>query len=141
MYMPFMEDPHGYGAMVMLNLPWFSPGKRDAVKAAEESLSADRHALESVRNVARYELRNARARYDAAKSTFTIVDRDLLPQAQRNFDAAYSTYAAGQGDAIGLIDALRSFLDGRLDRVRALVHLATTAADLARVSGEKEHTK
>ena len=85
----------------------------------------------------RYQVRDARARHEAARSTFAILDTDLMPQAQRNFDAAYASYAAGQGDAIGLVDALRSYLDVRLDRIRALVHLTNTAADLARATGEK----
>jgi cobalt-zinc-cadmium efflux system outer membrane protein len=134
MYMPLMADPHAYGATVMLGLPWLSPGRRDAVKAAEEGLQAERHALHAARNLVRYELRDARARYEAARSTFTIVDSELLGQAQRTFDAAYGAYAAGQGDASGLIDALRSYLEVRLDRVRALVHLDEMATDLARVS-------
>jgi outer membrane protein TolC len=141
MYMPLMHDPHGYGAMVMLNIPWLGPAKRDAVKAAEESLAAEQHALASVKNVIRYEARDARARHQAARSTFEILDRDLLPQARRNFEAAESAYSAGQGDAFTLIDALRSYLDVRLDRVRALVHMADTAADLARVTGDEENEK
>ena len=139
MYMPLMEDPHGYGAMLMVNLPWLSLARGDAVRAAEATLTADRHALTSVRNVIRYQVRDARARHQAARSTLSILDADLLPQAKRNFDAAYATYAAGQGDAIGLVDALRSYLDVRLDRIRALVHLTNTAADLARATGEKEN--
>ena len=139
MYMPLMEDVHAYGAMVMLNIPWLSPARGDAVRAAEAALAADRHALTSVRNVIRYEVRDARARHQAARSTLSILDTDLMPQAKRNFDAAYATYAAGQGDAIGLVDALRSYLDVRLDRIRALVHLTNTAADLARATGEKEN--
>jgi outer membrane protein, heavy metal efflux system len=138
MYMPLMDEPHAYGVMAMFNVPWLSLARRDAVRAAEAAASAERHALESVRNAVRYERREARARYDAARSTFDIVERDLLPQAQRNFEAASATYGAGQGDAIGLVDALRSYLDVRLDRVRALVHLADAAADLARAAGEKE---
>jgi outer membrane protein, heavy metal efflux system len=141
MYMPLMEEPHAYGVMAMMNIPWLSPGKRDAVRAAEESLRAERHALESVRNVVAYEIRDARARYDAARSTFTIIDRDLLPQAQRNFEAANAGYTAGQGNAIGLVDALRSYLDVRLDRVRAVVHQATAAADLTRLAGEREDAR
>jgi outer membrane protein, heavy metal efflux system len=141
MYMPFMEDTHAYGAMVMMNLPWLSASKRDAMKAAEESLAADRHALESVRNVVAYEIRDSVARANAARSTFNILDTDLLPQAQRNFEAAQSAYAAGQGEAFGLIDSLRSYLELRLDRVRALVHLETAAADLERATGEKEKSQ
>jgi cobalt-zinc-cadmium efflux system outer membrane protein len=141
MYMPLMEHPHAYGLMAMLNIPWLSLAKRDAIRAAEESVNAERHSLESVRNVLNFEIRDARARYDAARSTFRIVDKDLLPQAQRNFDAGYASYAAGRGDAIGLVDALRSYLDVRLDRVRALAHVASAAADLARATGEKESSK
>lgn len=139
-FMPTMEDSHAYGAMVSMSLPWLNPGRRDAVRAAQESASADRYALESVRNTIRYQVRDAVAKYEAARSTFTIIDSDLLPQAQRNFEAAQAGYSAGQGDALVLIDALRSYLDVRLDRVRALVHLETTAADLERALGAKEKT-
>lgn len=138
MYMPVMEHRHSYGAMLMLNIPWLNAAKSDAVKASQSALQADRHALESVRNVVRYELRDARARYEAARSTFAIVDQNLMPQAQRNFEAAQSGYSAGQDDAITLVDSLRSFLDVSLDRVRALVHLETAAADLERAAGQEE---
>jgi outer membrane protein, heavy metal efflux system len=140
MYMPVMEDRHGYGVMLMLNLPWLSSGRGDAIEAAEHSASADRHALESVRNAVRYEVRDARARFEAARSTFDIIDQDLLPQARRNFETAQAGYGTGQGDAIALVDALRSYLDSRLDRLRGLVHLENAAADLARAVEEKERT-
>jgi len=140
MYMPFMESRHNYGAMVSINLPWLTPGRKDSIKAAEATLAADRHALESVRNTIRYQIRDAVARFEAARSTFTIVETDLMPQAQRTFESVQSGYSAGQGDALALIDALRSFLDVRLDRVRALVHLETAAADLERALGQKEKT-
>jgi outer membrane protein, heavy metal efflux system len=140
MYMPSMEHRHGYGAMLMLNLPWLSSARSDAIEAAEHSVTADRHALESVRNVVRFEARDARARFEAARSTFEIIDRDLLPQARRNFETAQAGYGAGQGDAIALVDGLRSYLDTRLDRVRSLAHLETAAADLARALEDKEMT-
>jgi outer membrane protein TolC len=139
-YMPMLEDSHGYGAMVSMSLPWLNPGRADAVRAAEESASAERYALESVRTAIRYEARDAAAKHQAARSTFTIIDSDLLPQAQRNFEAAQAGYSAGRGDAINLIDALRSYLEVRLDRVRALVQLETAAADLERAVGGKETT-
>lgn len=134
-YMPLMPDPHGYGLVLSMSLPWLSPGRRDAVEAAQQIASAERHALDSVRTTLRYEIADARAKHRAAESLFTIVERDLLPQARRNYDAASAAYAAGQSDAIALLDALRSYLDVRLDRVRALVHLEIAATELERVSG------
>jgi outer membrane protein, heavy metal efflux system len=132
MYMPAMPAPHGYGLMLMVNLPWLSPGRRDAVDAAEQALAADRHALQAVGNALAYQVRDTRARFEAARATFDIIDKDLLPFARRNLETAQAGYGAGRGDASVLVDALRSYLDTRLDRVRSLVHLEEAAADLAR---------
>jgi outer membrane protein TolC len=138
MYMPFMADRHGWGAKVMLNLPWLSGARSDTTAAAAATLTADQHALAAADNGARYQARDARARYDAARSTFEIIEQDLLPQARRNFETAQAAYGAGQGDAITLVDALRSYLDIRLDRVRSLVHLDDAATELARAAGNAE---
>jgi len=135
-YMPAFPDFHqAYGAMVAINLPWLSGGRRDEEREAEESLSADRHALESARNTVRYQLRDAAARVDSARRSFTIVDQDLLAQARRNLEAAQAEYAAGGGDAAGIIEALRDHLQVRIERVRALAELATSQTDLARAAG------
>ena len=72
---------------------------------------------------------------ESARESFTIIDQDLLAQARRSFEATQAAYAAGQGDAIGLIDALRSYLQVRIERVRALAELAASEADLERAAG------
>jgi outer membrane protein TolC len=121
--------------MVSMNLPWLSGRWGDQEREAEHTLRAEQHALESTRNVVRYELREAAARVDSARESFSIIDQDLLVQARRNFEATQSAYAAGHGDAIGLIDALRSYLQVRIERVRALAELASSQADLQRAAG------
>ena len=52
-------------------------------------------------NTVRYELRDAAARVDSARQSFTIIDQDLLAQARRSLEATQAAYAAGQGDAVG----------------------------------------
>ena len=49
-YMPtFPSDMrHAYGAMVAINLPWFSGRRAADQREAEESLQADRHAPDRV---------------------------------------------------------------------------------------------
>jgi outer membrane protein TolC len=121
--------------MVGINLPWLSGRHRDEEREAEETIVADRHALESTKNTVRYELRDAAARVDSARQSFTIIDQDLLAQARRSLEATQSAYAAGQGDAVGLLDALRSYLQVRIERVRALAELASSQADLERAAG------
>jgi cobalt-zinc-cadmium efflux system outer membrane protein len=135
-YMPMAVDVrHAYGAMVALNLPWLSGGRRDREKEAEQNLRAEQHALESTRNAVRYELRDAAARVDSARQSFTIIDQELLAQARRSLEITQAAYASGQGDAVALLDALRSYLEIRIERVRALADLASSQADLERAAG------
>ena len=135
-YMPMgIETHHGYGAMVAINLPWLSGRRRDEVRESEQTLLAEQHALASTRNAVRYELRDAAARLESARQSFTIIDQDLLAQAKRSLDATEAAYAAGRGDAIALLDALRSYLQVRIERVRALAELASSQTDLERAAG------
>jgi cobalt-zinc-cadmium efflux system outer membrane protein len=134
-YMPMAETRHGYGAMVGINLPWLSGRRRDEEREAEQTVTAERQALQSTRNVIRYQVLDASARLDSARQSFTTIEENLLLQARRNLDATQSAYAAGQGDAVGLLDALRAYLQVRIERVRALAELATSQADLERAAG------
>jgi outer membrane protein TolC len=131
-YMPMFPDfQHAYGAMVAINLPWLSGRRRDEEREAEQTVQAERHALESTKNTVRYELRDAAARVESARQSFTIIDQDLLARAKRT----QAAYAAGEGDAVGLLDALRSYLQVRIERVQALAELASSQTDLERAAG------
>lgn len=135
-YMPMnAETRHGYGAMLSMNLPWFSGRRRDEEREAEETLRAEEHVLASTRNAVRYELRDAEARVAAARQSFAIIDQDLLAASQRSLDATQAAYAAGQGDAMALLDALRSYLQVRIERLQALAEVASSQADLERAAG------
>src|SRR5262249_59879391 len=83
----------------------------------------------------RSQLGDAAARPESARQSFTIIDQDLLAQAKRSLDATQAAYAAGGSDAIALLDALRSYLQVRIERVRALAELVSSQADLERAAG------
>jgi outer membrane protein TolC len=135
-YMPMgSEVRHAYGAMVSMNLPWLSGRRRDEEAEAERTLRAEQHALEATRNAVRYELRDAAARVESARQSFNVIDQELLVQARRSLEATQASYAVGQGDALGLLEALRSYLQVRIERVRALSELAASEADLKRAAG------
>jgi cobalt-zinc-cadmium efflux system outer membrane protein len=134
-YQPTSAVQHAYGAMVSINLPWLSGGRRDRVREAEHALAADMRALESARNVALFELRDAQARLKAAEQSYRIIDRDLLPQARQSLEAAQAAFAAGKGDALGLLDSARSYLQVRVEHARALARLGSSSADLERALG------
>lgn len=135
-YEPMRADTHhSYAAMVQINLPWLSKQRSEEERAAELTVQAEQNALESTRNVVRYELHDAAARLESARQSFTIIDQDLLAQAKRSLDATQAAYATGGSDAIAVLDALRSYLQVRIERVRALAELASSQADLERAAG------
>jgi outer membrane protein TolC len=134
-YMPTIPDHQAYGAMVGINLPWLSGRHGDEEREAEQTLHAEEAALESAQNAVRYELHDAAARLESARQSFTIIDQELLAQARRGLEATEAEYASGHGDAVGLLDALRSYLQVRIERVRALAELASSQADLERAAG------
>ncbi len=134
-YQPTSDVRHAYGAMVSINLPWLSGRRRDQVRDAEHTLAADIRALESARNTARFEVRDALARLTAAQQSFRIIDRELLPQARQSFEAAQAAFGAGKGDALGLLDSARSYLQVRVEDARAVARLGSSLADLERAIG------
>jgi cobalt-zinc-cadmium efflux system outer membrane protein len=135
MYMPLEAEPHNYGVMFSMSLPWLNPRYGEELRAAEATLAAERSALSSTRLAARYELYEAVQRLKAARESFQIIERDLLPQAQQSFESAEAAYRGGQGDSLGMLDALRSLLDVRLERERALALVDSALADTERAAG------
>lgn len=135
MYMPPEVDLHNYGVMFSMSLPWLNPRHQEEVRAAEARLSAEKYALSSTRQAARYELHEAIERLRAARESLAIIERDLLPQAQQSFESAAGAYRGGQADSLGMLDALRSLLDVRLERERALARIEAALADTERAAG------
>jgi outer membrane protein TolC len=135
MYMPMEQEPHNYGVTLSMSLPWLNPRYGEEVRAAEARVSAERSALSSVRNAARYELFEASERLKTARESFVIIERDLLPQAQQSFESAQAAYRGGQGDSLSLLDALQSLLDVRIERERALARVETALANVERAVG------
>lgn len=135
MYMPPEADRHNYGIMFSMSLPWLNPKYGEQIRAAEATLAAERSALSNARYGAGYELYEALERLKAARESLAVIERDLLPQAQLSFESAQATYRGGQSDSLGVLDALRSLFDSRLERERALALVDTALADVERAAG------
>jgi outer membrane protein, heavy metal efflux system len=138
MYMPPESERHNYGVMFSMSLPWFNSAHAEAVRAAEAKLAAEQSALSGTRNAARYELYEAAESLKAARESLAIIERDLLPLAQQSFESAEAAYRGGQMDLTYTFDALRSLLDVRIERERALVRVDTALADLERAAGDSD---
>ncbi|MEA2696207.1 MAG: hypothetical protein QOI66_478, partial [Myxococcales bacterium] len=134
-YMPTQATHHGYGAMVSMSLPWLNPRHRDEVKAAERAQAADRSALRAQQAAARFALRDADAKVQAARETLALIHDRVLTDARRSFESAQAQFQSGQGNVTPVLDAGRSYLMVRIDEVRALADLESSRADFARAAG------
>jgi len=136
-YMPG-DGSSTYTAMLGFTLPWLSPRHGDEKREAAASLATAEQALFSARNQARYQLREALARYRAARDTQEVIERQLLPQAQMAADASQDAFRNRQTESLGLLDALRNLLDVRLELVRGRARVEEAWADLERAVAADE---
>jgi outer membrane protein TolC len=134
-YMPMFTTKHAYGAMVSMSLPWLNPRRRDEVRAAERAGAADRSALRAQQAAARFQLRDADAKVGAAREALALLHERVLPDARRSFESSQAAFKSGQGDITPVLDAARSYLQTRIDEVRAIADLETSQADYARAAG------
>jgi outer membrane protein TolC len=103
-----------------------------AARDAELHLDERRPELQAA---ARYQLRDAAARVEAARQTLLIVHERVLPDARRSFESARALFETGQGDVTAVLDAARGYLQVRIDEARAIADLESSRAELARAAG------
>ena len=135
-FQPTSDVRNAYGAMVGINLPWLNGKHQDDVDAAQAARDAESHAVVSTQNQVRRQVHEAYAQVAAMIEASRIAHEDLEPAAKHSLDAARAAYGSGAGDALAVLDALRSLLDVRLDQVRADAEIARAIADLERAAGD-----
>jgi len=133
--MPMAPMPHHFGAMVQMSLPWLNPRHGDEIRAAEAALSAEKTAQKSLETTILLQVQEAIARYEAAKSTFQLIDAQLMPAARRSLESSEATYAAGGGGSLAVVDALRTYLQVRIDLSRARANVEIAITDVERAIG------
>lgn len=133
--MPMLDSPHAYGAMVAMSLPWLNPARRAEVRAAEASVRADHHAAAAAEDVARFEQHQAVAGLRAALQSLEILEKHVLPQADKSLQAQRSAFAVGQSDLLGFLEALGSLFQVRLEHSRAVARVMSQLAEVEFASG------
>jgi hypothetical protein len=132
--MPGMPND-GYGAMFSINLPWFT-GKHGAeVAKMEHTVRADQAAVETVRNKALFDVRDAYFRVEAAKSSLLLFKAELVPKSAQSVEVSRANYEKDKASFLDLLDAERSLRDVKLKYSQALVQYEMAVADLERAVG------
>ncbi len=133
--MPDGPVTNGYGLMLSVNLPWLNGARGDSVRVAEAETRVDEREATGLRTQVLAEVGEAYAGVEAARRSLAIVDEDLMPRAERAFEASRSSFATGRGSTLAILDALRAWLDLRMERAVARVELDVAWSELERASG------
>lgn len=125
------------GAMWMasLNLPFISPGRADAERAARADLKAARSARDSAVLGALAELRDAHARVESAAMVVRLHREEIVPRAERAVESTRAAYAGGNGGFTDLLHAAHERLLSHISRDRAVARHRQAVADLERAVG------
>jgi len=134
-YWQIPGGPDAYGAMLSINLPWFT-GKRSAdARRLEQMLHADEAALDSARGRAQYEIRDAWLRVDAARRSAALFRGELVPKTAQTVEVSRASYEKDKSSFLDLLDAERSLRDVRLKNIQAVTQYESAVADLERAVG------
>jgi len=128
---------NGYGAMLVVNVPWVWRGKHDAANAeARERARAARALLRSEKNVAAGGVRELYARADRARRNAEIVRTALLPQARLAFESSLAGYGVGENDFPSVLDSFESLLYLETQAAEEVAAFVRTRAGLEEMVGE-----
>lgn len=134
-YWQVPNGPDAYAAMFSINLPWFT-GKRSAeARRLEQTLRADEAALDAMRSRARFEVRDAWLRTEAARKSAALLRTELIPKTSQTVEVSRASYEKDKSSFLDLLDAERSLRDVRLKYIQAVTQYESAAADLERAVG------
>lgn len=131
--MPGTDD--AYGVMVSINLPWFTGKRRAEAAKMEHLLRAERAAVETARNRALFEVKDAFLRVEAARKSAVLFKGELIPRSNQSVDVSRANYEKDKASFLDLLDAERSLRDVKLKYYQALAQYEAAVADLERAVG------
>jgi outer membrane protein TolC len=124
-----------YGLMFSINLPWFT-GKHGAeVARMEHTLRADQAAVETARNKALFEVRDAYVRVETTRKSLVLFKGELVPKSAQSVEVSRANYEKDKASFLDLLDAERSLRDVKLKYSQALVQYEMAVVDLERAVG------
>lgn len=126
-------NPQGTGNTfgVAVQIPLFVRyGMQGEIRGAESALDAAGETLDKVRQAARADIGQARARAGAASARVTRYEDEILPAAKKSLDAGEFAFAHGAMGVMDVLDVRRNWRAAQLDASAAHADLAKSLAAL-----------
>lgn len=106
-------------------------GLKEALALADQA----RDNLAAVRVRVSSEVMVVAAQLDGARAQALLIEQQMLPDAQRTYDAATTGFSLGKFGFLDVLDAQRTLFQVRSQHLRALTDAQRAAAELARLLG------
>ncbi len=118
-------------------IPLFSRGNQHALIQESEAMRRSAQSeYESAELKLRDEVRQAYARFEAAKNNHDLIRNSLLPHAEAAFDASLAAYQTGGIPYMTLNEALMQVVMQKMDREMSLADVHIALAELERLTGK-----
>jgi outer membrane protein TolC len=121
----------GFGLNIPIWQAKLDAAEREALQGRLEA-AAD---LETIHNTIAYRVQDALGRFRTQQAQVTLFEETLLPQAEQAVDASISSYRAGAGDFVSVIDNWEKLLQFELAYHKAIAQLQQDLADLQQQVG------
>jgi len=105
------------------------------VLEAKRTLAATQAQLKQTANMTAAEVKEAYARFMAARQVAVLAEHALIPEAQLAVRSAQAAYEAGETDALNLIDSQRLYLNAKISYYEAVAETVKSFAALERAVG------
>ncbi len=133
-----MERPDFFTAQVMVSVPIWHGRKQDKeVEAAIRDLSSVQSRYQEGWNAVRYRIRDITAEIDALRTSLSLYDTGLLPQARESVASSLSAYQVGEVEFASVLLGQISLYQQEIEREKAAQALGIRAAQLELVTGKE----
>lgn len=125
------DFPEMASAQLELELPFFTGKRQDRLlEARRADLDRAERMLDDARREHESEVRLNAADWQRLQERLARYDADILPPATQRVDAALAAYRSGQGPLAAVLDARRSLVDVRMQRLELELDAARHQAQL-----------
>jgi outer membrane protein TolC len=118
-----------------LNLPIWFERIEGGIREARSKLLASQHQYAAVQNRVQFQVEDALLRVRAQQELTDLFQKTIIPQARQAYEVSRSTYTAGRGDFLFVIDNWQKWLTFTIQYHRALGELERSVADLEEAIG------
>ncbi len=118
-----------------LNIPIWFEKIEGGIREARARLRSSQQQLAGTRNRVNFRIEDALARVRAQRELAELFDKTIIPQARQAYEVSRTTYSAGRGDFLFVIDNWQKWLAFTIQYHVALGELERSVADLEEALG------